>query len=102
MDLTKPASVAKGWGYRNYSKLSDQMAQKIRAEGLKESCEKVDRALRHQGSLFVTKVIKTELISWHYNNLLAGYFGIKKTKDWSINLKTSLPVFTDWKSKSYD
>ena len=42
------------------------------------SYQDIDRMLYHQGLLFVPKVIWMEFISRHYNNLLAGHFGIKK------------------------
>ena len=35
--------------------------------------------LYYQGLAFVPEAIRIELISRHYNNLLAGHFGIKKT-----------------------
>ena len=60
---------------------SDDKAQKIRAEGLKDDYEEVDGVLHHQGLPFIPKAIRTKLISWHHNDPLAGYFGINKTKD---------------------
>lgn len=39
--------------------------------------ENVDKIL-YQGLFSVLEVICIELISWHYNNLLEKYFGIKK------------------------
>ena len=35
--------------------------------------------LYYQGLLFILKAIQIELINRHYNNLLEGHFGIKKT-----------------------
>ena len=60
---------------------SDDEAQKIRAEGLKDDYEEVDEVLHHQVLPFVPEAIQTELISRHYNDPLAGYFGIDKTKE---------------------
>ena len=60
---------------------SDNEARKIRAEGLKDNYEEVDRVLHHQGLPFISKAIWIELISQHFNNLLAEHFGIDKTKD---------------------
>ena len=42
---------------------SDNEAQKIRTEGLKNSYEEVDGILHHQGLLFVPETIRTELVS---------------------------------------
>ena len=36
--------------------------------------------LHHQGLPFVPETIRIELISWHYNDPLAGHFGSKKTR----------------------
>ena len=37
--------------------------------------------LHHQGLPYVPEIIQTELISRHYNDLLAGHFGIKKIRE---------------------
>ena len=60
---------------------SDAEAQKIRAEGLKEGWEDVDGVLHHQGLPFVPEIIRTELISRHHDDPLAGHFGIDKTRE---------------------
>ena len=60
---------------------SDDETRKIRAEGLKNNYEEVDGILHHQGLLFVPEAIRTEIISQHHDNPLAGYFGIDKTRD---------------------
>ena len=60
---------------------SDDKAQKIRPEGLKNSYEEVDGILHHQGLLFVLEATRTELVSRHHDDPLAGHFGIDKTKD---------------------
>ena len=64
-------------------KLQELQEANSKAQELEEkkaySYEKIDEIFQYQGFLFVPKVIKTELISSHHNNLLAGYFGIKKT-----------------------
>ena len=59
---------------------SDEEARKIRAEGL-DGYEDVDGVLHHQGLPFVPEIIRTELISWHHNDPLAGHFGINKTRE---------------------
>ena len=132
---------------------SDDEAWKIRAERLKSDYEEVDEVLHHHKLPFVLEAIRTELISWHYNNPLVGHFGIDKTrelvgrksywlslrrdveshvrgcdvclasmvvkhkpygdlqflpilthwwKDLSMDFMTGLPLFSDWKSDSYD
>ncbi len=37
--------------------------------------------LHHQGLLYMPEVVRTELISRHHDNPLAGHFGIKKTQE---------------------
>ena len=62
----------------------DAEAQKIRAEELKKGLDKyvnVDGVLHHQKLPFVPEIIWTELISHHYDNPLAGHFGINKTRE---------------------
>ena len=63
---------------------SDAEAQKIRAEELKEGLDEyvdVDGVLHHQGLPFVPEIIRTELISRHHDDPLAGHFGIDKTRE---------------------
>ena len=60
---------------------SDNKAQKIRAEGLKNGYKEVDGILHHQGLSFIPEAIQTKLISWHHDNPLAGHFDINKTKE---------------------
>ena len=55
-------------------------AQKLRQQKA-NGYEKINKILYYQGLLFVPKAIWIELISRHHNNLLAGYFGIKKTHE---------------------
>ena len=59
----------------------DGQARKIRAEKLGGNWEDSDRILHHQGLLYVPEIIRTELISRHYDNPLAGHFSIKKTRE---------------------
>ena len=59
----------------------DGQAQKIRAEKLGGNWEDSDRILHHQGLPYVPEIIRTELISRHHDDPLAGYFGIKKTQE---------------------
>ena len=60
---------------------SDDEARKIRAEGPKDDYEEVDGVLHHQGLPFVPEAIRTELISRHHDDPLAGHFGIDKTRE---------------------
>ena len=60
---------------------SDNEARKIRAKGLKSDYKELDGVLHHQGLPFVPKAIWTKLISRHYDDPLAGHFGIDKTKE---------------------
>ena len=60
---------------------SNNKTRKIKAEGLKDAYEEVDGVLHHQGLPFVPEANQTELINWHYNNPLAGNFGIDKTRE---------------------
>ena len=55
--------------------------RKIRAEKLGRNWEDSDRILHHQGLLYISEIIRTELISRHHNDPLAGHFGIEKTQE---------------------
>ena len=56
----------------------DVQALKIRAEK-QEGWEDSEGVLHHQDLRYAPKLIRTKVISRHYNNLLAGHFGIEKT-----------------------
>ena len=56
---------------------TDSEAQKLRS---KEGYKEVEGVLHHQGLPFVPEAIRTELISRHHNDLLAGHFGIEKIR----------------------
>ena len=58
---------------------ANREAQELRQQKA-NSYEEINEIFYHQGLPFVLKAIWTELISRHHNNLLAGYFGIKKTR----------------------
>lgn len=59
------------------------MAKKVRSkQSLKKGWEKdVDRILCYQSLPYISKIIKTELVSKYHNDSLVGYFGIKKTRE---------------------
>ncbi len=59
----------------------DQVTREVRQQGLKEGWEEVDGVLHHQGLPYVPEVIRTELISRHHDDPLAGHFGIEKTRE---------------------
>ncbi len=52
---------------------------KLRLEGLSEGWEDIEQVLYYQSFPFVLKVIRSELISRHHDDLLTGHFGIEKT-----------------------
>ena len=54
----------------------------------------IEDILHYQSFFYVLKIIRIELISRHYNNLLAGYFGIKKIRE-LIAQKYYWPMFCD-------
>ena len=58
---------------------TDLEAQELRQQKA-DDYEEIDKILHHQGLPFVPKVIRTELISRHYDNPLAGHFGIEKSR----------------------
>ena len=59
---------------------TDHEAQELRQQKANDY-EKIDEILHYQGILFIPKTIQTELISRHHNSLLAGHFGIQKTRE---------------------
>ena len=59
---------------------NDKEAKKVRSKQiLPEGWEDIKQVLYYQGLLYVPKVIRSELISRHHNDLFAGHFGIEKT-----------------------
>ena len=59
----------------------DEYACKLRAEQLAKDWRNIDGVLHHQGLPYVPEIIRTELISRHYNEPLAAHFEIKKTQE---------------------
>ena len=59
----------------------DKHACKLRAKQLFKDWQDIDGVLHHKGLAYVPEIIRTELISRHYNNPLAGHYGIKKTRE---------------------
>lgn len=62
---------------------NDKVAKKLSLKGeqLSEGWEDIEQMLYYQGLLYVLKVIGLELIIRHCNNLLAGHYGIEKTRE---------------------
>ncbi len=60
----------------------DQLAGRIKKQGLNDGWEEdAVGVLQHQGLPYVPEVIRTELISRHHDDPLAGHFGIDKTRE---------------------
>ena len=59
----------------------DSQVRKIKAEKLGGNWKDSNRILHHQGLPYIPEIIRTELISRHHDNPLAGYFGIEKTRE---------------------
>ena len=60
----------------------DKQARKPKANQKlsQQSWDNINGVLHDQGLLYVLEIIRTELISRHHNNPLAGHFSIKKTR----------------------
>ena len=59
----------------------DKQARKLRAEQPVKDWQDIKGVLHYQGLPYVPEIIRTELISRHYNDPLAGHFGIEKTRE---------------------
>ena len=57
------------------------MAREIWKKGLREGWEEINRVLYRKGLLYLPEIIRTELINRHQDDQLAGYFGVKKTRE---------------------
>lgn len=53
--------------------------QKLRTKDLKKSRKDFKKVLYYQSLFYISKIIKTKVISWYYNNLLVSCFRIDKT-----------------------
>ena len=64
-------------------KAKDKQAQKLRANQQlgQQGWDDIDGILHHQDLPYVPEIIRTELISRHHDDLLAGHFGIKKIRE---------------------
>ena len=59
----------------------DKQARKLRAEQPVKDWQDIEGVLHHQGLHYVPEIIRTELISRHHDDPLAGHFGIEKTRE---------------------
>ena len=69
---------------------NDKEAKILRAEGLPEGWKEVKRVLQYRGLSYIPEIIRSEVISCHHNDPLAGHFGIDKTRE-LIGRKYSWP-----------
>lgn len=75
-----------GWscGYQSYNEAKDSHALQVKIEAGDKQCAKdwqekdKDGVLLYEGLFYVLEVIRIELISYYYHDLLTGHFGIKK------------------------
>ena len=58
----------------------DEQARKTKAEH-SEGWDNINGVLHHQGLPYIPEIIRTELISRHHDDPLAGHFGIEKTRE---------------------
>lgn len=56
-------------------------AKKLRSKRLLEVWEDIKEVLHYQSLLYIPKVIYSELISRHHDNLFAGHFDIEKIRE---------------------
>ena len=59
---------------------NDKESKVLRAGGLSEGWEKVKDVLQYWELPYVPEIIRSKMISCYYDNPLAEYFGIDKTK----------------------
>ena len=61
---------------------TDEEARRLRGStGLPEDWEDVEGVLQYRGLPYVPEIICSKVISCHHNDLLAGHFGIDKTRE---------------------
>lgn len=59
----------------------DQEARRIRAQSLKDGWGDIEGVLNREGLPYLPEIIRTEVISRHHDDPLAGHFGIDKTRE---------------------
>lgn len=55
--------------------------REIREQSLKEGWEDVDKVLYREGLPYVPEIVRTKLISMHYDKPFVGYFRINKNQE---------------------
>ena len=60
---------------------NDEETIALRARGLPKGWEDIEGVLEYQGLPYVPEIIRSEVISRHYDDPLAGHFGIDKTRE---------------------
>ena len=55
--------------------------RKFRAEQPVKDWQNIEDVLHYQGLPYILEIIRTELISRHHDNPLAGHFSIEKTQE---------------------
>ena len=65
--------------------VKDGLTQKIRTKKLGKNLENSNKILYYQSLFYFSKIITTELISKHHNDLLGRYFDIKKMQKFVTN-----------------
>ena len=58
---------------------NNKKVKKLKSEKLLEGWEDIEEVLYYLSLLYILKVIYSELINRHHNNLLIGHFRIEKT-----------------------
>ena len=59
----------------------DNQAKKLWAAELPEGWEDIEGVLQYRGLPYIPEIIRSELISRHHDDPLAGHFGIDKTRE---------------------
>ena len=60
----------------------DKKTKKLRSEQvLPKGWEEIEQVLYYQGLPYIPKIIRSQLINRHHDDLFAGYFGIKKSQE---------------------
>ena len=65
----------------NLQKKNEETKRLRGSAGLLENRKDVEEVLQYQRLPYVPEIIRSEVISRHHNDLLAGYFGIDKTRE---------------------
>ncbi len=58
---------------------NNKETKKLKTERQPKGYENIEKVFYYQSLTYTPKIIYSKLISRHYNNLLAGHFGMEKT-----------------------